>query len=169
MEEVSLFVLFEEKTFCPIYPLTMYYYLPLLKKDCEHFNFLYPNCSVPSPTVIGDGFCDVGVYNTSECGWDEGDCVRFERQYPNCSVDLPNLIGDGTCQNAEYNVIECGFDGGDCKDHNTFFPDCDIIWTSSLGNGYCDGGEYNTEGCLWDGGDCIGKFMMKIMLKCSLL
>ena len=142
-----------------------------VQKDCEQFNFLYPDCSAPNPTWIGDGGCDVGVYNTSECGWDEGDCVRFETLYPNCSVGLPTRIGDGVCQNAEYNVIECGFDGGDCESYNANFPDCDIIETHNLGNGYCDGEEFNTEACLWDGGDCTGKIMIEMffVMKISMI
>ena len=39
------------------------------------FNAEYPHCTVTYPALIGNGMCDGGVYNTTECGWDGGDCI----------------------------------------------------------------------------------------------
>lgn len=32
------------------------------------------SCVVANPSFIGDGWCDVGTYNSELCGWDGGDC-----------------------------------------------------------------------------------------------
>ena len=46
--------------------------------DCVDFNALHPNCSVEYPRLIGDGRCDVGSYNTEECGFDGELAVYFD-------------------------------------------------------------------------------------------
>ena len=38
----------------------------------------YPDCRVDTPMYIGNGHCDGGLYNTTECGWDGGDCVDID-------------------------------------------------------------------------------------------
>ena len=42
--------------------------------DCKAFNLQYPNCRVPDIKLVGDGFCNGGIYNTIGCGHDGGDC-----------------------------------------------------------------------------------------------
>lgn len=83
-------------------------------------------CNVPNPSYLGDGYCDMGDYNTEDCEWDGGDCC------------------EATCTNSTY---VCGTVGYDCKG-------CHAPNTEWLGDGYCDIGVYNTEECGWDGGDC---------------
>jgi hypothetical protein len=114
----------------------------------------YPNCIVNSPSLVGDGTCDGGDYNTAECGFDGGDCEDFNNKYPNCNVAFPYLIGDGLCDGGDYNTAECGFDGGDCEDFNAKYPDCTVSYPPLVGDGYCDDGDYKTFECGFDGGDC---------------
>ena len=52
------------------------------------------SCNVPSPSYIGDGYCDsYGDYNTAACGYDGGDCC------------------EETCQDSDFN---CGVVGYHC-------------------------------------------------------
>jgi len=51
---------------------------------------VYPNCFVPSPEKIGDGFCDGSVYFVEECDNDGGDCEG-------CDVENHWWIADGFC------------------------------------------------------------------------
>ena len=80
----------------------------------SEFNSIYPNCTADAPFFIGDGTCDTGVYNTSDCGFDEGDCEAFQKEYPDCDVPYPSFIGDGLCYGGLYNTAQCGWEGGDC-------------------------------------------------------
>jgi hypothetical protein len=123
--------------------------------DCLEFNAEYPDCIVPYPWYIGDGYCNGAEYNVEACGWDGGDC--FRTNYPDCiGVDNPSNIGNGDCDNvAPYNTEACGWDGGDCLLPD--YPDCiGVDNPSNIGNGDCDNvAPYNTEACGWDGGDCL--------------
>jgi hypothetical protein len=38
--------------------------------------------------ALGDGHCDGGVFNTQECGWDDGDCIICNSVVPD-----PSKIG----------------------------------------------------------------------------
>ena len=101
----------------------------------------YPNCKVDFPSSIGDGFCNVGDYNTEVCGWDGGDCIEFNEKYPNCKVDSPSNIGDGWyCNGGDYNTEECGWDGGDCTEFNKY-PNCNVFFKYRIGDGPCHGGD----------------------------
>ena len=122
----------------------------------------YPYCYVSLPSLIGDGYCDCGDYNTIECGFDGGDCEEdcpdcypnCDDFYPNCNVQYPSLIGDGNCHAGDYNTAECGFDGGDC-DYFNKYPNCNAQSPWRIRNGNCDNyGDYNTAACGFDGGDC---------------
>jgi len=118
--------------------------------------YMYPNCHVNIPSLIGNGQCQGREYNTADCGWDGGDCLEFNEQYPDCHVNIPSFIGNGDCDNyGHYNTAACGWDGGDCLEFNGPFPDCNVDDGTKIGNGHCQGGMYNTAECGWDGGDCL--------------
>ena len=58
----------------------------------------------PSAPYIGNAKCDVGEYNTVECGWDGGDCKEFNEKYPNCKLEFPSAysyIGNTKCDGGE--------------------------------------------------------------------
>jgi hypothetical protein len=119
------------------------------------FNTLYPDCHVLYPSLIGDGNCNGGEYNTAACDWDGGDCAEFNTNYPDCHVPYPSWVGDGVCHagfGGEIYSAACGWDGGDCAISR--YPDCDVPYPSWVGDGICNE-VYNTTACGWDGGDCI--------------
>lgn len=115
--------------------------------DCVGFNEIYPNCTAPYESLLGDGYC-LTLTNTPECGYDGGDCTAFNK-FPNCSVDYPYLVGNDFCdhliQGKYHNTEECGFDGGDCDDHNEIYPDCDVDYPPWISNNRCNGGPYNIQ------------------------
>jgi len=114
--------------------------------DCEEFNELYPDCSVPQPSWVGDKTCDGLVYNTTECGYDGGDCLDV--------IDFGcSGGGNGYCENI-FNNEQCKYDGGDCLEFNRLYPGCKVPDPSYVGDGVCDIGPYYTLECGWDGGDC---------------
>ena len=65
--------------------------------DCLEFVQKYPNCKVPYPHWVGDGYCGGGKYMSPECGYDGGDCLEFLQKYPNCTVAFPDWVGNGRC------------------------------------------------------------------------
>lgn len=114
--------------------------------------------------VLGDSFCNGGVFNTKACNFDEGDCVQAKSLFPKCEVLLQTdvlyfhqdtlkplpALGDGLCDGGLFNNRECGWDSGDCSECNSIVP-----VRSKIGDGYCDGGIYlNEPSCNDDGGDC---------------
>ena len=121
-------------------------------EDCIYFNEKYPNCTVPFPEAIGDGWCDKDGYNTVDCGWDGGDCTKFNRRFPCCEAMYSQWFREGTC-------LGCGDDEcdweWDCSEFVLKYPGCRVILPSLIGDGVCDGLSYNTAECGWDGGDCI--------------
>ena len=44
--------------------------------DCAEYNLNYPGCRVNDTNLVGDGFCNGGVYDTIQCVRDGGDCER---------------------------------------------------------------------------------------------
>jgi len=132
--------------------------------DCVMANLKYPDCPVliftnkmlttfdedhPFP-ALGDGRCDGGIFNTKECGWDDGDCLVC-----NAIVPDPSKVGDGHCDGGLYmDTVECNNDAHDCSFFVKNFPDCHVPEPERLGNGHCDGHLYVTEECGFDGGDC---------------
>lgn len=163
--------------------------------DCNDFNRRYPRCvssTAKNPRIsadlrtlpiIGDGICNSGIYNTADCGFEDGDCLLCNQLLEETGLDRTKL-GDGQCDGQnymsetcgmdggdcaacpyprfeigngwctpEYNIPECGFDGGDCE---VLFnlTDCNVEHPSMLGNGYCNGGEYGSAACGYDAGDC---------------
>jgi len=113
----------------------------------------YPNCSVRSPSWIGDGICDGFDYNTTECGWDGGDCLVLQQEFPKCKGEKSD-IGNGICGGRRDNTKECGWDGGDCFDFNMKYPFCKTGFPLIVGDGRCHS-QNNVMECGWDGGDCV--------------
>lgn len=119
---------------------------------------IYPNCQVSDLSLIGDGICDFGDYNSEKCGFDGGDCDRFNQivtDYPQCKARDILRIGDGQCDtDEEYNNEDCGYDGGDCA--HPEYPNCFHWYKDPKGyvnNNQCDI-DFNNEACGFDGGDC---------------
>ena len=138
-------------------------------EDCVILNQRYPNCNATDISLLGDGKCDFGEYNTIECGFDNGDCVvnnkKIRELYPLCPIDnLKNgktflsFIADGKCNfkiGEGTNILECGWDGDDCARFNDKYRECIVHDMLLLGDGICDFGDYNSNECGFDDGDCI--------------
>jgi hypothetical protein len=101
-------------------------------------------CAVSEAAQIGDGFCDLGAYNTEACLWDGGDCCEHT------CVSTPSAA--------------CGINGYSCH-LDSAAPSaaptapattlCRAPLLYRVGDGFCDAGaEYNNALCDWDGGDC---------------
>ena len=105
--------------------------------------------------------CDGFVYNTEECGFDEGDCKEFNSKHPDCyGVDIYEL-GGGVCQ---HNTEGCNFDGGDCQLFNAKYPkNCIADKPGLVGDGECNN-EYDTIDCSFGGGDCLDGDSINVVL-----
>jgi len=131
-----------------LFMLSIWLFIVIRQTNGVFFREKYPLCEISKYndfSRIGDGHCDGGIFNTVQCGLDNGDCINFNIRFPSCKVQEPELIGDGSCQQ-EYNNQICGFDGGDCCPYTDDEP--------LLGDGTCHGGWYNTKQCNYDNGDC---------------
>jgi len=94
--------------------------------DCSAFN-LYPDCEVSLSSLLGNGYCNGGAYNTPACGFDDDDCLETQNlTIKACNVDQADLLGDGVCQGEPYNTDECDWDKGDCIEFNKAYPDCKV-------------------------------------------
>ncbi len=106
--------------------------------------------------MIGDGYCNLGKYNTEECGYDDNDCLILngEDACENRGYTESQClkVGDGSC--CQWDEEECWSRIGQRSCPGTGHPKCNVDMPSWIGNGKCDGGEYNTEECGYDGGDC---------------
>ena len=132
--------------------------------DCIAANSKYPDCPVlkltdkmhipndpsnPFP-ALGNGVCDGGIFNTKECGWDDGDCLECNALVPN-----PTKIGDDYCDGGLYiTAPACNADGNDCSSFISEFPECEVPEPERIGNGHCDGLPYFSHACRMDGDDC---------------
>ena len=120
--------------------------------DCLVLNERYPDCNVTDVSLLGDGNCNYGLYNTLKCGFDNGDCMDVNEEkksrYSSCILTDYGILGNDVCDEGEYNTIECGFDDGDCGEI------CPLNDFSKINDTICDR-EQNTPECLYDGGDCV--------------
>ncbi|GFH51784.1 hypothetical protein CTEN210_08260 [Chaetoceros tenuissimus] len=119
--------------------------------ECTDFNDSYPNCQVPDPWRIGNGWCDSWMegYLSDECGNDGGDCNELLEVEETCEVRNRNKLGNGKCNGGLFNTEACNWDEGDCDSCNAIVEDI-----SKIGDGVCDGTPYNSPECNNDGGDC---------------
>mgnify|MGYP006979907580 CR=1 FL=1 len=78
-------------------------------------------CDVPSPSWIGDAYCDASssYYNTAACAWDGGDCCEESCLHE----DTP---------------YECGTNSYVCLDPTYSDGSCQAPYSSWLSDGYCD-------------------------------
>ena len=80
---------------------------PALVVDCQNPSAAdFGNssaCFVFSPSSLGDGLCDSGVYNTANCAWDGGDCC------------------DDTCMERPGTSHDCSQDPSTCLDPASAF------------------------------------------------
>ena len=141
--------------------------------ECHLYkNAAMESCSCPDPIApegcvvthtswIGDGFCDLDVYNTVECGWDGGDCCS-----DTCTDGLDHTCGESASYNCldpfstsiEVIAIESKEDTA-----------CDVENPEWIGDGWCDSNEgYNTESCGWDGGDCCEEKCVSGAYECGV-
>lgn len=44
--------------------------------DCTDFITKYPDCNVPMPGLVANGFCDGFPYFSKDCGNDGGECFK---------------------------------------------------------------------------------------------
>ena len=95
--------------------------------------------NVPDPSLVGNGWCDGGLYMTADCSFDGGDCDE-------CYVPDALRVGDGNCDGGDYIGKECGYDGGDCESCRGLAENVGLV-----GDGNCDGGTYASQVCGYDG------------------
>ena len=101
-------------------------------------------CKVEDHTLLGNGICDGGAYNTEACGFDLGDCNQCNEKVGSQNI---GLVGNGICNGGQFFTEACNDDGGDCAK-------CDVDDPSLVGNGVCNVGDYMSDDCGRDGGDC---------------
>ncbi|MBF0330371.1 MAG: hypothetical protein HQL17_00405 [Candidatus Omnitrophica bacterium] len=118
------------------------------------------------PPVCGDGTCDSGIENCSNCALDCGTCITP----PQCGDGVCN--GVETCSTCSLDCGACPEECGICKPSALVFcgqpnnDDCakPCVMQGAIGTGGCNGGsvcETSTGACLcpatmpfWDGGVC---------------
>ena len=104
-------------------------YLPVRTPDPNASSRILAVCNVPNPSYIGDGYCDLGEYNTPSCNYDGGDCCK------------------DSCDCANECYVQCGANGYDCvnPEFGGGFENVCNVDEGVLGDGYCDSGEANTQ------------------------
>lgn len=118
---------------------------------------------------VGDGICNVGPWNTEQCGWDGGDCCGPSCVVPALSeVAEDKLVSDlacgpttFACLDPEYAGINCGPEtfpcDSECRNEAPIDICRDLDLTSLAskhqGDGVCDQC-LNIEEFDFDGGDC---------------
>eukprot|EP01041_Mallomonas_annulata_P006560 gene6560-13264_t len=124
----------------------------------------YP-CPVAGSPLIGNGYCNTGIYNTRHCNWDGYDCCPTSctagRQYP-CGSNTHLSDTNGYQCLSPINKYYMGYTAAPSKKPrvqgpNTYRPThntCESYKAEFLGDGFCDNEEYNNLACNWDGGDC---------------
>lgn len=133
-------------------------------------------CLVPVTSLLGDGSCDGGPYNTPACNFDNGDCIEcnskvsdpmrigkyFASQflflrlvYSKSDFHQHSIPGNGICDGGLFMTLDsCSNDGHDCDNFLNNYPNCAAPEPEKVGDGICHGGLYFTEACGRDGGDC---------------
>merc|ERR1712023_597935 len=114
-----------------------------LAKRLRNGHKICGGCNVPDSGLVGSDRCNSGnpllLYNTAECGFDQGDCCMSSCTGQDCSDNL----ADYDCKDPEQQDA--------CQVH--------FDYAQMIGNGYCNardtnGGDFNSENCDYDGGDC---------------
>ena len=76
--------------------------------DCTEFKIKYPGCPIPADTtLLGDGFCNGGVYDTIQCARDDGDCDQQCPDVPE-SEKITTSIATGDFDNDSHHDIVFG-------------------------------------------------------------
>jgi hypothetical protein len=138
---------------------------------CDSMKAEYPKCNFDELAAtfseilegaprLGDGICESAVYNTEECGYENGDCVECNNR-----VFDYTLTGDGVCHGGNHNTDICNMDAQDCDDFNRKYPRCYIEFKPAdgvilpivpiIGDGICNSALYNNAECGFEDGDCV--------------
>jgi hypothetical protein len=139
--------------------------------DCDSVKAEYPSCDLDELAAkfnenlanaprLGDSKCESSVYNTKECGYENGDCIEC-----NSLVFNFTFTGDGVCHGGYHNTGTCNWDAGDCTYFNREYPRCHIVSADFLverspivpiiGDGICNSALYNNAECGFEDGDCV--------------
>lgn len=124
-------------------------------------------------SMLGNGICNSGPWNTKQCNYDNGDCCMQTCLAPDPDTVLQDQLTNDfactystfDCQDPNYQFMEFAVSGGGkwwtdeqevCREDDAIFSS--DLWSefslaSSLGDGVCDL-SLNTAEFNFDGGDC---------------
>ena len=101
--------------------------------DCPELNYIYPECAVVEPSLIGNNICDekkINEHNITERGYDGGDCWSMEDK---------GKFGNRFCDGGTYSTSSCHVDFGDCVLYNSL-DDYTLTDFRIMCDGKCYGG-----------------------------